>query len=714
MMKDKIIALLVITAAVLSALPGCNTKPKPESETVPVSGTVPAAQDRGLSITIKDEEGREVARFGDARALVIGQSEYTNDWPRLPGVKDDVRAVESLFKEQGFAVETLENASGPGLRDGIEGFLNRHGRTADTRIVIYYAGHGATLTLAGGNKMGYIVPVGAPLPDRDRAGFLRSALAMNQFQTWAEQYDCKHILFIFDSCFSGTVFSPVRELPPVIKENISLHVRQFITSGDENETVPDKSVFRTQLVAALRDGEADGDRDGYVSGTELGMFLHNTVVNYSNKTQNPQYGKIRNPSLDKGDFIFAVGKSRPAEKEPPGPAPEPHTGGVTVTAHTGKIKVTSEIPGMVLIGGKETGTRIKAQGSVTIANVSAGLTEVAVREDSGALAVRSVLVRRWRTVKALIQRPLPANMVEIPGGTFTRGSPESEPGRDSDEGPQHEVTVGSFYMGRYEVTAGEFRRFVNETGYKTTAETDGGGLVSKGGKWVYDVKYNWKNPGFAQNDTQPAVYVSWYDAVEYCNWRSRAEGLAPAYRIDKSRKDPDNRAPTEHEDVWRNDRIRWTVTWDRAANGYRLPTEAEWEYACRAGTVTRYWSGNEEESLAGKANAADQTMKEKYSGDWTAVNIRDGYAETSPAGRFAPNPWGLYDMHGNVWEWCWDWYGDYPSAAQADPAGPDTGADRVGRGGSWNSYGQYLRSANRSYGAPSDRDDLLGFRLALP
>jgi formylglycine-generating enzyme required for sulfatase activity len=314
---------------------------------------------------------------------------------------------------------------------------------------------------------------------------------------------------------------------------------------------------------------------------------------------------------------------------------------------------------------------------------------------------------------AVIEQPPPADFVKIPGGTFTMGSPESEPGRDSDEGPQHEVTVGSFYMGKYEVTVGEFRRFVNDTGYKTIAETDGGGLVSKGEKWVYDAEYNWKNPGFAQNDNEPAVYVSWYDAVEYCNWRGRAEGLAPVYRIDKSRKDPDNRAPTEHEDAWRNDRIRWTVTRDLAANGYRLPTEAEWEYAYRAGTVTRCWSGNEEESLAGKANAADQTGKAKYSG-WTAVNIRDGYAETAPVGSYAPNPWGLYDMHVNVFEWCWDWYGDYPSAAQTDPAGPSAGASRVVRGGWRLIHGQDLRSAARGVLAPSFRYFILGFRLALP
>jgi formylglycine-generating enzyme required for sulfatase activity len=294
------------------------------------------------------------------------------------------------------------------------------------------------------------------------------------------------------------------------------------------------------------------------------------------------------------------------------------------------------------------------------------------------------------------------SMVFIQGGTFTMGSPPSEAGRDSDE-DQHSVTMSSFYMSKYEVTVGDFRRFVNATGYKTTAETSGGGLVLSGGKLVQKSDASWQNPYFSQNDNHPVVLVSWYDAVEYCNWRSQQEGLSPAYIIDKSRKDPNNRN-IEQESRWEDgkwvaigDTLKWTVRWNPSAKGYRLPTEAEWEYACRAGTTTRYWSGNDETSLGGKANVADQTSKEKY--NWASiVNIRDGYTETAPVGSFSPNPWGLYDMHGNVWEWCWDWYGSYTSGIQTNPEGPYAGAGRVLRGGSgWAAAG---RAPWLSAGAP--------------
>jgi formylglycine-generating enzyme required for sulfatase activity len=284
-------------------------------------------------------------------------------------------------------------------------------------------------------------------------------------------------------------------------------------------------------------------------------------------------------------------------------------------------------------------------------------------------------------------RPVPSGFVRVEGGTFQMGSPSWEGERNSNEVP-HTVGVSGFYMAKYEVTVGEFRSFVNATGYKTTAETSGGGYVfDRNGSWEEKGDANWKNPYFSQGEGHPVTLVSWYDAVQYCNWRSSQEGLRAAYRVSGT-----------------------SVSWDRSANGYRLPTEAEWEYACRAGTSTRFSTGGTEESLSGYANGADLTAKGKYSG-WTVMNIQDGYAETAPVGTFKPNGFGLYDMHGNVWEWCWDWYGDYSGDTQTDPAGPASGSHRVLRGGSWGSLAQYLRSADRSYNGPSLRHNSGGFRL---
>jgi formylglycine-generating enzyme required for sulfatase activity len=329
--------------------------------------------------------------------------------------------------------------------------------------------------------------------------------------------------------------------------------------------------------------------------------------------------------------------------------------------YTGSLTVSSAIAGMVVVDGRDTGISVKAEGTVTIPNIASGWTEVGVRGSSGqVIPGPGVLVQAGQAAGVRIERPVPDGFVRIPGGTFLMGIPASEAGRFGDEGPQHQVTVSGFYMGKYEVTQKEW------------AEVMG------------------SNPSNFKGDKLPVENVSWYDVIEYCNKRSVKEGLTPAY--------------TRNGD---------SVTWNRGANGYRLSTEAEWEYACRAGTTTAFNTGSKAESLSGSANVADQTAKAKYS-DWTIVEIRDGYAETAPVGSYRPNSFGLYDMHGNVYEWCWDWYGSYSGGAQIDPAGPASGANRVIRGGSWSYDAAHLRSASRVINTPGLRYSDLGFRLVRP
>jgi formylglycine-generating enzyme required for sulfatase activity len=241
--------------------------------------------------------------------------------------------------------------------------------------------------------------------------------------------------------------------------------------------------------------------------------------------------------------------------------------------------------------------------------------------------------------------------VLIQGGSFMMGSPVSEADRIGDE-VQHQVKVSSFYIGRYEITQGEYQAFMGT------------------------------NPSYFKGTKFPVEQVSWFDAVQYCNVRSQREGLTPAYIINGEQ-----------------------VTWNQGTNGYRLPTEAEWEYACRAGTTTPFSTGNN--ISAEQAN---------YDGNYPYSNNAKGTyrKRTIEVGSLAPNPWGLYDMHGNMWEWCWDWFGAYDSGAQIDPMGASSGSDRVIRGGSWGSNGQYLRSANRYNYTPSDRRYNIGLRLLRP
>jgi formylglycine-generating enzyme required for sulfatase activity len=228
-------------------------------------------------------------------------------------------------------------------------------------------------------------------------------------------------------------------------------------------------------------------------------------------------------------------------------------------------------------------------------------------------------------------------LVLIPAGKFLMGSPEGDKDAFDAEHPQHRVRITRpFYLSATEVTRGQFRQFVKEAGY----QIDGG----------------WQNTGFKQTDDHPVVNVSWNDAVAFCKWLSRKEEVT-----------------------------------------YRLPTEAEWEYACRAGTTTRYSFGDDEASLGEFA--------------WFIGNSKGA---THPVGQKSRNSWGLHDMYSNAWEWCSDGYADdyYKRSPVDDPQGVEGATVRVIRGGGWFSGPRSARAANRNGYAPGSRDISLGFRLA--
>jgi formylglycine-generating enzyme required for sulfatase activity len=280
--------------------------------------------------------------------------------------------------------------------------------------------------------------------------------------------------------------------------------------------------------------------------------------------------------------------------------------------------------------------------TVTV-NSQEGSTEATNTQGESAVVARTVT--RDSTV--------PDNFAWIESGTFTMGSPVSEPQRGDYEGPQRQVTESAFYIGKYQVTQREYEELMGV------------------------------NPSSFIGSDLPVERVTWFDAVEYCNKRSQQEKLTPAYTISGTG----------------NER---SVIWNQDANGYRLPTEAEWEYACRAGTTTPFSTGNN-----------ITTDQANYDGNYPYNTNTKGrwLARTSYVGSFPANAWGLYNMHGNVFEWCWDWYGIYASGSQTDPAGADTGSYRVLRGGSWYDNGRYIRSANRNSSPPALRSHSVGFRL---
>ena len=259
--------------------------------------------------------------------------------------------------------------------------------------------------------------------------------------------------------------------------------------------------------------------------------------------------------------------------------------------------------------------------------------------------------------------------VRVPAGSFLMGSPISEPNRGREEGPQHEVSLSSFLIGRYEVTQAE---------------------------WVAVMG---SNPSRFQGENLPVEGVSWYEVLVYCNKRSAAEGLSPCYRIGGSVDPADwGSVPTVANGIWN------AAVCDFSAEGYRLPTEAEWERACRAGTSTATSFGD---SLTSAQANFDGNLP------YNSPTKGDPLKRTTPVGSYAPNAWGLYDMHGNVWEWCWDHYSSvyYGGSPKTDPRGPEGGRYRVMRGGSFSNFGYRLRSAARRDEDPHYRDADDGFRL---
>ncbi|HOG12259.1 MAG TPA: formylglycine-generating enzyme family protein [Smithellaceae bacterium] len=249
------------------------------------------------------------------------------------------------------------------------------------------------------------------------------------------------------------------------------------------------------------------------------------------------------------------------------------------------------------------------------------------------------------------------SFVFVKGGCYQMG--DTFGGGDGDEKPVHEVCVDDFYMAKHETTVEQFRRFVHDTGYRTEAEKGDGCFVWTGSKWDKSHDANWRSPGFKQTQDHPVACVSWNDATAFVRWLSSKSG-----------------------------------------KNYRLPTEAEWEYAARSGGKREKWSGTSDGSSLG---------------DYAWYDANSG-GQTHPVGQKRPNGLGLHDMSGNVWEWCQDWYGSdyYSSSGRDNPGGPSSGSDRVVRGGGWSSFAAYSRAALRNRRVPDNRYINLGFRLALP
>jgi len=285
-----------------------------------------------------------------------------------------------------------------------------------------------------------------------------------------------------------------------------------------------------------------------------------------------------------------------------------------------------------------------------------------------------------RVSEASLYRPAVRKIPQLAEG-FRMGAPEWDDQAFPDEKPPHRVKLSPYAMFETEVTQGQFKALIGDALKVREFRRQWPGLKAA----------PWEEVGVKTVEDNPAIYVSWEDAAAFANALSRKEKREPCY-VGK---------------------IGAKELTSLECSGYRLPTEAEWEYAARAGTHNRYAGTNAVGEVCDYANVADADAKDKNPG-WTVFECSDGHVKWSSVGLKAENGWGLFDMTGNVWEWVGDWYGDgyYTTRPARDPTGPSSGSERVARGGSWWLSPQNARVSNRYWWSPENRYDVLGFRLS--
>ncbi len=534
-----------------------------------------------------------VSLYKKSYALVIGNDTYTGPWPRLSNAVKDARLVKEALEAKGFEVTFRTNVTSREMVEAFEAFFLETGEDPDARLFVWYAGHGYSE-----RGEGYLVPVDAP--DTSEGGrFRRKALSLRRMGEYARDALALHIFAVFDSCFAGTIFNVGRDKPPpVITRATTRPVRQFLTSGDAGQAVSDDGTFRKLFLRAIA-GEvpADANSDGFLSASELGLFLSGEITNYSNGTQTPRSGKLNDPELNQGDFIFQLAGGRSAQV-----AANPDKEALFWQSIQGSDNPAmyraylSQFPNGAFVPL----AHLKISELQKVQQVSRAKPPRVEIRPKPATPAAGVFPRQAESFKDCPNCP---EMVRIPAGTFRMGHIQdvgaayTKPAR-----PVREVGIEfPFAMSRYEVTFDEYDRFTDAKGRPRLADKGWG------------------------RGRLPALRMSRVDAIAYTKWLTEKTGKY-----------------------------------------YRLPTEAEWEYAARGGKETNFWWGDSTDP-----NRANFGVG--VTGWLPAPFVKDGdkYPNTSPVGAFPPNPFGLYDMHGNVWEYVEDCYHDGYVGA------PDDGSARL-------------------------------------
>nr|VFJ69935.1 MAG: Caspase domain-containing protein [Candidatus Kentron sp. FW] len=484
-----------------------------------------AIDSRGI---VRSGDGQEVLRYGKSYALLVGVSDYGwgSGWKDLDSIPGELDKVENALETVGFhGVVRVDNPDEEALREAFEKFKDDYGFKRNNRLLFFFSGHGYT----DEDGAGYLVPRDAPDPREGESAFLKKALPMNQILSWARQIKARHALFLFDSCFSGTIFEAksLPRVPPLITKLTARKVRQFITAGTAGEEVPARSTFTPAFVDALLHREGDLDRDGYVTGTELGLHLQSEVSRYA--VQTPQFGKIDEYDLAQGDFVFVLGSGGPKPKvavaqkvekaAPPasrdmelafwntiedskdpddyraylGQFPDGVFAGLArnrvgkLATSVGWAKSRSDVP---ITGSGSVGSG--SVGSEPVGSESVGSESIGSKMGTapGAFAHPTMLAPKGAGDKWT--DPITGmEFVWVPGGCFEMGSDSST---YDDERPVHRVCVKGFQIGRTEVTQRQWRAVMGD------------------------------NPSGFKGGNRPVEKVSWHDAQEFMKKLSARSG----------------------------------------------------------------------------------------------------------------------------------------------------------------------------------------------
>jgi len=588
----------------------------------------------------------------DHHALVVGVSNYIS-WPVLPNAVEDAEEVAMLLKRGGFQVTLLTDPSALELKGALNDLAFITGREPDRSVLFYYSGQGETQILSDGKMLGWIIPKDCPLLRMDPQGFEKKAISTRALESYAKQIRSRHVLMLFDSSFSGDEFKQESPSLKLMSRKRTQPIRQVIVAGRADEPIPDRSLFKYFLIEGLQ-GDADAIQDGFITGSELGVYLSQWVTRSTKGSQHPQYAKLGDTAT-RGDFILEKVKR----------IPKPKKGKLFIHSEPkdARIRILNIQPkfkqGIQLKPGKYH-VEVSAQGYKT--------TKQWVPLKAGE---EKKFTCRLKKDEGSYTNFLGMRFVAIKPGSFTMGSPKEMTVKGNDETPHQVRHTRPFFMQTTEITVGQFKKFVEATDYKTEAETAGVCWVgTRQGRWKRKKGASWRNPYLGDDveitNSYPAACLTWNDAMAFVGWLEKMDGKR-----------------------------------------YALPTEAQWEYACRAGSKTQF--------AFGSCLSTDQANYGNVGTQFSKCQDRFKKQRSGPlsVASLKPNAWGVYDMHGNVAEWCRDWYGPYVADAVKDPKGPAAGTERVIRGGNYFSGMDTCRSAKRLSFRAGFAANAIGFRVVM-